>query len=286
MRVQELFESTSGKPKSFVTRGMKIDLSNPPAKYREMIDVVEKQYSKWYANLVKYYASGDSDEFKREIIAAYLTFIQGKNNNGLSESALGSEPFTVTKQNDSSFVVGTKAKKGPILNVAYHVFKEVAPKKGVTVFTKLGKKLSNDASGRFYAIDRKPNLVYKFENPEGAEAILKTAIDNATKQVEKDQAKKQKNRDEAPARKAEQSKWNAERRKGTMAEYDKKYGKGTWNRVTYRQEGGDDGYQYVLRIDGRVKLAGLTKSEAMHEKERAVTDIAKREKLGMYADKA
>lgn len=34
------------------------------------------------------------------------------------------------------------------------------------------------------------------------------------------------------------------------------------SRVTVRQIGGDDGYQWCVLIDGRVKWDGMTKSEA------------------------
>jgi hypothetical protein len=34
------------------------------------------------------------------------------------------------------------------------------------------------------------------------------------------------------------------------------------SRVTTRQIGGDDGYQWCVLIDGRVKWNGMTKSEA------------------------
>lgn len=37
-------------------------------------------------------------------------------------------------------------------------------------------------------------------------------------------------------------------------------------KVTYRQEDGDDGYCYVLRVDGRAILNGLTLREARYEK--------------------
>ena len=33
-------------------------------------------------------------------------------------------------------------------------------------------------------------------------------------------------------------------------------------KVTYRQEGGDDGYCYVIRVDGVARCAGLTRREA------------------------
>lgn len=39
-------------------------------------------------------------------------------------------------------------------------------------------------------------------------------------------------------------------------------------KVTYRQEGGDDGYCYVIRVDGIARCAGLTRREAQWEKER------------------
>lgn len=41
------------------------------------------------------------------------------------------------------------------------------------------------------------------------------------------------------------------------------------NRVTYRQEDGDDGYCYCVRLDGRaVSYASLTLREAVHMKNR------------------
>ena len=203
----------------------------------------------------------------------------------LFESVLGTDTYTVTKQADGSFVVGTKASRGPVLDMAYWIFKEVAAKEGVTVFTKSGKALPNTPDSRLFVLNRKPNLVYKFEDPADAEKILNAAIANAAKKVEKEQAEKQKHKEEAPLRKKQAAAHAAERRKADLAKYDAKYGKGTWNRVTYRQEGGDDGYQYVLRVDGKAKLAGLTQREAMYQKERAVNDIAKREKLGQYAEK-
>lgn len=35
-------------------------------------------------------------------------------------------------------------------------------------------------------------------------------------------------------------------------------------RVTFRQEGGNDGAQYAVRVDGKLKINGLTKREAVH----------------------
>ena len=41
-------------------------------------------------------------------------------------------------------------------------------------------------------------------------------------------------------------------------------------KITAKQEGGDDGYCYVIRIDGVKFVAGLTRSELPYYKERAL----------------
>jgi hypothetical protein len=38
-------------------------------------------------------------------------------------------------------------------------------------------------------------------------------------------------------------------------------------KVTYRQEDGDDGYSYVVRVNGFARMSGLTRSQAMYEKQ-------------------
>lgn len=43
-------------------------------------------------------------------------------------------------------------------------------------------------------------------------------------------------------------------------------------KVTYRQEGGDDGYCYVLRVDGIARYTGLTRRQAQYEKEMYLRD--------------
>jgi hypothetical protein len=56
-------------------------------------------------------------------------------------------------------------------------------------------------------------------------------------------------------------------------------------RVTYRQEDGDDGYCYCVRVDGKaVTHASLTRTEAMHYRDRVEGDLVKKgEKLrGRY----
>jgi hypothetical protein len=63
-----------------------------------------------------------------------------------------------------------------------------------------------------------------------------------------------------------------------------RYGKGTPARVKIRQVGGDDGYQYNVFVDGRSIMRGLTRLSAMHERTRAMDDIARKEHLGKYLE--
>lgn len=41
-------------------------------------------------------------------------------------------------------------------------------------------------------------------------------------------------------------------------------------KITAKQEGGDDGYCYVVRIDGREFVNGLTRREVPYYKQRAL----------------
>ena len=134
-------------------------------------------------------------------------------------------------------------------------------------------------------------IVKLFDNrPQGLvffgvdQETVQAAADDAVARVEKEVKAQAKHKADAPKRRAEASKFAADERKRDMAEYDKLYGKGTWNRVKYKQEGGDDGYSYVVHVDSRSKWNGLTKREAMHYKKTEVEAIAKKEKLGKYAE--
>ena len=51
-------------------------------------------------------------------------------------------------------------------------------------------------------------------------------------------------------------------------------------KITAKQEGGDDGYCYVVRVDGREYANGLTRSEVTYYKARALKDW--QEKRGMF----
>lgn len=189
-------------------------------------------------------------------------------------------PITVTSNGDS-FTVNSSAKNGPTLDVIFKVWKAFDGKRGVTTKSKAGLELNAHRM-----LKNRPNgFVITFKDPEGAKEKLEAAVEKMVASIEREVKSNAAYKAKAPERKKAASKVNAQYAKADKEERDKKYGKGTWNRVTYRQEGGDDGYQYVLRIDGRAVLNGLTRYSAEGEKLMAVRKIAKDEKLGEYADK-
>jgi hypothetical protein len=61
-------------------QGVAEGLNEPPVSYREMINSVQKQYTKWYSELVNHYAQlgNSSDEFKKKIVAAYNAYKNGQ----------------------------------------------------------------------------------------------------------------------------------------------------------------------------------------------------------------
>jgi hypothetical protein len=193
------------------------------------------------------------------------------------EQAAGSLSVT---EHGSGYAVTASSKSGPIIRAVYDVYKAFIGKKGVSIYMKSGLQLDNNPRAALKLLDNRPqSLVFKGVD----KADLEAAAAKAVAKIEREEKSRAKHKADAPKRKSEASKYAAEKRKKDMAEYEKKYGKGTWGRVTYKQEGGDDGYQYVLRVDGRSKYNGLSLRQAMYEKERAVNEIAKREGLGKYA---
>lgn len=46
------------------------------------------------------------------------------------------------------------------------------------------------------------------------------------------------------------------------------------SRVLIRKEGGDDGYQWALRLDGRLLYKGMTRDEAAWRKKRELETLA------------
>jgi hypothetical protein len=185
-----------------------------------------------------------------------------------------------------ALTVRSTAKSGPMLSGLYWVWDAVGRKKGVTTkmmkTQRFGSPRPVELTGNdgLKIIDKRPT---KLMFTGISRADLEAAVEKAIAKVHKENAANQKYKADAPKRKAEASKFAAEKRKTDMAEYDKKYGKGTWKRITYRQEGGDDGYSYVVRVDGRAKWNGLTQREAMHYKEREADKIAKDQGIGKYA---
>ena len=177
------------------------------------------------------------------------------------------------------FVVNASSKTGPIVGAVFHVWKALSSKKGVVTKMKSGETVDSNMAIRL--LDTRPQGLVFFGVDE---STVKAAVDAAIAKVQKEVKSNEKYKADAPKRKAEASKYQAEKRKKDLAEYEKKYGKGTWGRVTYKQEGGDDGYAYVVRVDGRAKWNGLTQREAMHYKEREVDALAKAAGLGKYAE--
>lgn len=73
----------------------------------------------------------------------------------------------------------------------------------------------------------------------------------------------------APARKKEAAKYYAQTAKANKEILYKKWGKDIVDRVTARQIGGDDGFQWNVLIDGRPMINGFTQREVPHYKEKA-----------------
>jgi len=114
---------------------------------------------------------------------------------------------------------------------------------------------------------------------------LQAEVDKVIEHFRKEEAAEEAYKAKAPERKAAKAKYDAQKRKDELAKYDELYGKGTWGRVTYMQRGGDDGYSYVVRVDGKTLYNGLTQSQAIRQKKIEVQNLAKREKLGTYGQK-
>lgn len=186
-----------------------------------------------------------------------------------------------------ALTVRSTAKSGPMLGGLYWVWDAVGRKRGVkTIMMMKNRHYSAPQPTELTAkdgltiIDKRPTkLTFVGVDREN----LQAAVDKAIAKVQKEIKSNEKRKAEAPKRKAEAAKYQAEKRKTDLAEYDKKYGKGTWKRITYRQEGGDDGYSYVVRVDGRAKWNGLTQRQAMYYKEIEADKIAKDQGIGKYA---
>ena len=190
------------------------------------------------------------------------------------------EPVTITAKGEDSFIVGTKATKGPSLDQIYNIWQDFEKKKGVTMKSKSGLPLNFDRMFK----SKPSGIVLTFANVEGAKEAIEASIEKAVAEVTKEVKSKGDWKAGAEDRKKEASKMSSAARAIEMKKMEALYGKGTWNRVTYRQEGGDDGYCYAVRIDGKKLCSGQTQSQAMYEKRKAVDELAKKYKLGKYAE--
>jgi hypothetical protein len=124
----------------------------------------------------------------------------------------------------------------------------------------------------------KSNGVLLQGDKKDVEFIIKSAIEfeNAKDEWKKaEKAEYEKTKDD---RKKSASQASAKNRKAL----EDKYGKKTLSRVTIKQIGGDDGYQWNVIVDGRSIMNGLTKREADYEKEKAWQRLSKKDKVGTY----
>ncbi len=190
-------------------------------------------------------------------------------------------PITVKDNGEGSFTVNSAAKNGPTLDAIFKVWNSFHGKRGVTTKSKAGLEL--DAHRM---LKNRPNgVVIAFKDAEGAKEKLEAAVEKAVAAVQREVKSNASYKAKAPERKKAASAANAVYAKADKEARDKKYGKGTWERITYKQEGGDDGYQYVLRVDRRAVMNGLTRNQAEGEKRMLAAKLAKEAGLGEYAKK-
>lgn len=188
------------------------------------------------------------------------------------------EPITITNQ-DGSWLVSTKATKSATIDALTKMVYKIDGLKSVEKLTTKSGKETNYLS---FAKNRPNGFIVKFK--DGKDMDLNDLLHKAQKSVERTAKAKADHKAKEPERRKAMAAFKAADRKEDLKKYDELYGKGTWNRVTYKQEGGDDGYQYVLRVDGKAKFNGLTRREAMSYKTSEVNALAKKEKLGKYKE--
>ncbi len=159
--------------------------------------------------------------------------------------------------------------------------------KGVQIFSASGVDLSmaaqrkRAAAGRRDAEFKSGTLVVKGMTVDQVKRFVELACDCNNEWADEREARKA----SAPARKKANAAAAREDAKERTAEFDKEFGKGTRKRITFRQVGGDDGYQWTVFVDGRTYVNGLTRREVDHYVRMAMDGIAKKEKLGKYAGK-
>ena len=180
------------------------------------------------------------------------------------------DAITATPAEDGWFLVSCKAATSGVLAATMKTMVYQAWKKKYQLKSKTGLTITTDFKGTGFKV-------------KATKEQVDTLINTATSSADRNAKAAIKKKETAPERKKAAAKVSAVERKADLEKYDKLYGKGTWNKVTYRQEGGDDGYQYVVKVNGRAVMHGLTRSSAMHQKKVEVDKLAKAGKLGKYA---
>lgn len=177
----------------------------------------------------------------------------------------------VEEQPDGTFKVSVGVTSGPLINL----IRTLAYATPSRIKTKSGGELPR--WDKFKA----NGIIVKVPNRDTLNKMIERAIKTHNKYVKQDV----KWAAGADDRKKEASKRSAEDAKQRKAELEAEFGKGTAARVKYRQEGGDDGYQYVVRVDGVKRWDGLTQREAMYYARKEMDEIAKERKIGKYEEK-
>lgn len=195
------------------------------------------------------------------------------------------EPITITKQEDGRWEIATKAKTMPTVGVIATMIRELVTKHKtkVVMSNAAGKVMSEEAA--WAAIRNKPSRFFATSEKmtdDRLEELLTKLRDKGIREEEahaKAVAKRK-----SPEYKKEVAAVRNAASKEKTAEMEQMYGKDTWKSITYKQEGGDDGYQYVVRVKGKAVESGLTQREAMAKKKSLANEIAKKNKTGKYAD--
>ena len=187
----------------------------------------------------------------------------------LNETA-DSTPITIEPHDDEWVKISTKASSGPSVSKIKSIMYTASAD---------GYETKSKSGGTIKPANFKANGLLVRTTIEKAKALLQKSDKQDAEEAERIKA----NKESRVANKAASAKNDREAKKAMTAKYDELYGKGTWNRVTAKQEGGDDGYSYAVRVDGRKRVGGLHKSEVAFEKLQAVQELAKKEKLGKYA---
>jgi hypothetical protein len=126
----------------------------------------------------------------------------------------------------------------------------------------------------------KSNKIWIFFKPGVDEASARDTItkliEDGIKKNSDHQSERAARQADAPARKKEMAKLSAQDAKANKERLYNKWGKNIVDRVTVKQIGGDDGYQWNVLVDGRPLYSGLTRREVRYYKSLAYDWLAKK----------